>query len=237
MTVTAAIRRMLGSGLTIEQALDAAEAFEQEMAQPQLSKRQARNKRYYEGRKASESVLNTSKASYSDVSDTSPNGLEGSPTPLPKTLNPISSTSSLRSEDARARVRDTRFEFDQEFWPAYPHKVGKPDALKAFLRARNRAQLDTIMDGLRAYVGKSDDRPWCNPSTWLNQDRWGDQPALFNGHSQARAPPAPDFADFFMAEARKAKEEEDGRTIDHSDESREAGFARPALPRPSTPKG
>jgi hypothetical protein len=29
----------------------------------------------------------------------------------------------------------------------------------------------------RRYIGKTDDRPWCNPATWLNQERWADQPA------------------------------------------------------------
>ncbi len=68
MTVSAAIRRMLAAGLTIEQALVAAEAFEAE-AEPQepvLSKRQARNRRYYERLKASEKRLN---ADDQDVSD------------------------------------------------------------------------------------------------------------------------------------------------------------------------
>jgi len=59
----------------------------------------------------------------------------------------------------------------------YPNKVGKPVAFKSWLRARRRAELDTIMGGLRAYVAKRDDRAWCNPSTWLNQDRWNDRPA------------------------------------------------------------
>lgn len=71
-------------------------------------------------------------------------------------------------------VQASRF---PEFWSAYPHKVGKPDAMKAFDRAAKRVDFETMMDGLARYVGKTDDRPWCNPSTWLNQDRWADQPA------------------------------------------------------------
>jgi hypothetical protein len=34
-----------------------------------------------------------------------------------------------------------------------------------------------MMIGLEAYVDKTDDRPWCNPATWLNEGRWDDQPA------------------------------------------------------------
>ena len=85
-------------------------------------------------------------------------------------------TSSLRSEGARERKGKS--EFDQ-FWSAYPNKVGKRDAEKAFHRASKRADLETIMEGLGRYVRKTDDRPWCNPATWLNQDRWQDAPASF----------------------------------------------------------
>jgi hypothetical protein len=33
------------------------------------------------------------------------------------------------------------------------------------------------MAGLEKYIAKTDDRPWCNPATWIHQDRWNDQPA------------------------------------------------------------
>lgn len=72
----------------------------------------------------------------------------------------------------------TQDEFDKVFWPAYPNKIGKGDALPAFDKARKKVDLDTIMTGLRSYIAnKPHDRPWCNPSTWLNQERWTDQPA------------------------------------------------------------
>jgi hypothetical protein len=67
-------------------------------------------------------------------------------------------------------------EFDR-FWLYYPHKVGKRAAAAAFRRASARAPPAEIEAGLQRYlVEKPDDRPWCNPSTWLNQDRWLDQP-------------------------------------------------------------
>ncbi|TWB61674.1 hypothetical protein FBZ98_1011019 [Rhizobium sp. ERR 922] len=64
-----------------------------------------------------------------------------------------------------------------DFWSIYPNKVGKRDAEKSFARALSRATLPEIINGLRRYVAKTDDRPWCNPATWLNQDRWTDAPA------------------------------------------------------------
>ncbi|WP_180901712.1 hypothetical protein [Martelella soudanensis] len=81
-------------------------------------------------------------------------------------------------------------EFDAHVWPLYPQKVARKTALKAWASARQRADLDTIMAGLRRYVAKRDDRPWCNLSTWLNQDRWTDRPAA-SSPSQARSPPRP----------------------------------------------
>jgi hypothetical protein len=69
-------------------------------------------------------------------------------------------------------------EFDQIFWPEWPNKVGKPVALKAFAKARDSASLDQIMSGLRAYIAsRPSDRPWLNPATFLNQERFNDQPA------------------------------------------------------------
>lgn len=77
------------------------------------------------------------------------------------------------------------FDFDR-FWTEYPNKVGKRDAEKAFERALKRVDLPELMAGLARYVAKTDDRPWCNPATWLNQDRWTDQPA----QAQPRASPS-----------------------------------------------
>lgn len=71
-----------------------------------------------------------------------------------------------------------RIEFDMTFWPAYPHKVGRPAALRAFIAKRQGASLAEIMDGLARY--KSDrppDRQWLNPETFLNDERYRDEPA------------------------------------------------------------
>nr|WP_313010760.1 DUF1376 domain-containing protein [Brucella intermedia] len=82
------------------------------------------------------------------------------------------------------RTRDFTSEFESHFWPIYPNKVGKPVARTAFIKARAKVDLETIMAGLRAYVSKTDDRAWCNPSTWLNQERWADAPAQVpRGHA------------------------------------------------------
>jgi hypothetical protein len=82
-----------------------------------------------------------------------------------------------RKEVARESAPSSDFEFE-DFWNLWPNKVGKPAALKAFVSARKRADLDAIVAGVFAYIrDKPPDRPWLNPATFLNQNRWEDQPA------------------------------------------------------------
>lgn len=90
-------------------------------------------------------------------------------TPL-KEINP-----PLTPQPHVLSAREIEFEL---FWQGNKHKVGIAAAKKAFVKARQRAPFEEIMDGLGRYIrDKPPDRPWCNPSTWLNQDRWKDQPA------------------------------------------------------------
>ncbi len=67
-----------------------------------------------------------------------------------------------------------------EFWKAYPNKVGKPAAERAYKTAitKRRHSPGAILAGLYRYIdAKPADRPWLNPATFLNQDRFLDQPA------------------------------------------------------------
>lgn len=79
------------------------------------------------------------------------------------------------------------------FWDLYPNKTGKAAAQPKFAKARQKASFETIMAGLRAYAAKTDDRPWCNPATWLHQERWADEPAHQpRGSPQFYRPERPD---------------------------------------------
>jgi uncharacterized protein YdaU (DUF1376 family) len=82
-------------------------------------------------------------------------------------------------------------EFSGTFWPSYPNKVGKPAAEKAYQSARKRgAELSQIMAGLNRYMAtKPPDRSWLNPATFLNQERWADQPATTTNVLQITASP------------------------------------------------
>jgi uncharacterized protein YdaU (DUF1376 family) len=85
-------------------------------------------------------------------------------------------TDTEKKETTRAMRADAPSGFI-EFWAQYPNRIGRGAAVKAFVKARSKADQATIMAGLARYAAKQDDRPWCNPATWLNQERWLDAPA------------------------------------------------------------
>lgn len=72
---------------------------------------------------------------------------------------------------------ETAFE---EFWAAYPKKVGKKDAFKAFQKV-HAAERHLLVPAVEM---QKQSRQWQaeggrfipNPSTWLNQGRWLDEP-------------------------------------------------------------
>lgn len=65
------------------------------------------------------------------------------------------------------------------FWAAYPRKVGKATAAKAFTSACKRAAATDIIDGARRMAADPNlpaARFIPHPTTWLNRDGWGDDP-------------------------------------------------------------
>lgn len=66
----------------------------------------------------------------------------------------------------------------EKFWETYPRRVGKRAAFKAFEKAVERASLETILEGATKYRDDPNriDQYTAHPSTWLNQDRWDDDP-------------------------------------------------------------
>ncbi|MBA2397602.1 MAG: hypothetical protein H0V72_02715 [Bradyrhizobium sp.] len=94
----------------------------------------------------------------------------------------------------------------ERFWAAFPNKIGKADAMKAFDKATTKVTPEVMFPALNRYANKNDDRPFCNPSTWLNQERWLDQPAVNNVKYRPSAQKT-SGADAILAVAtRKARE-------------------------------
>lgn len=176
----AILRAMLNAGCTAEQivaVVEEAARAEEEKRREKRMKDAERQRRHRANKAMSRDVTHVTR----DKCDT-PSSEVSPHTPLPNS-NPIPPSPPKGGSSPVAMG-----EFD-EFWSIYPHKIGKPKAREAFLKARKRAGFDVIMAGLRAYVAKTDDRPWCNPATWLNQDRWEDIPAPMP-QRQAAAPPS-----------------------------------------------
>lgn len=115
---------------------------------------------------------------------TSGNGLRGDE----RVEDNLQTKNQAGQEEKKERTAPAARAF-ADFWAIYPHKVGKRDAEKAFASALQRASLEAILAGVRRYAAKTDDRPWCNPSTFLNQNRWEDEPAVPMPRSQAHSPP------------------------------------------------
>lgn len=99
----------------------------------------------------------------------------------------VDSDSSLKEEGSkkgrerakalstRAGARENEPQGFAEFYLAYPRKVGRPGAVKAFAKALNRgASKEGILDGLRRYRFSADPQFRPHPATWLNDERWKD---------------------------------------------------------------
>jgi hypothetical protein len=172
MSITAIVEALVLAGATPEMILAAVRAAEMQDSNAIEQRRASDRERQARRRHVmSRDVTVTPR-------DLSPSSEGSSPTPpLPKPLTSIPPSPPKGGSSPAG--------FDR-FWDDYPNKVGKRDAEKAFSKAMQRADLDTVMRGLGLYRAKLDDRPWCNPATWLNQDRWNDRPAIV---AQARASP------------------------------------------------
>jgi hypothetical protein len=108
------------------------------------------------------------------------------------------------------------------FWAAFPNKIGKADAMNAFDKASNKVTPEVLFPALNRYANKTDDRPFCNPSTWLNQERWLDQPAANNGNRPSSTRTSGVDAILAVA-ARKARELD--RNNEMAGAATKAGFA------------
>lgn len=164
---------MIAAGCSAEQIVAAVKADASEQAAVAAARREKERLRKRDQRAAKKVANSTDASTLSqgqtgtalDGEDTPPPSLDKKSPQTPKELNPSAPASPARGD------------FDR-FWAMFPNKVGKADASKAFIKAIQRIDLETMLAALERYVRKTDDRPWCNPATWLNQDRWTDQPAL-----------------------------------------------------------
>jgi hypothetical protein len=73
---------------------------------------------------------------------------------------------------------ETAPESFEAFWSEYPRKVGKPAARRAWKKVNGHSS--AVMPGLcrwKAYWDRRNEPEFIpHASTWLNQERWGDEP-------------------------------------------------------------
>lgn len=129
------------------------------------------------------------------------------PTNLPGSLPLTNSQKETDLSDASASSRQLTLAKPNgfaRFWEAYPNKVGKRAAEVAYPRALRRAAGPdppaTILAGVERAMAS---RKWAegyipNPATWLNQDRWLDEPEtpviplIVNPNARRSDPPPTD---------------------------------------------
>ncbi|TGU93476.1 helix-turn-helix domain-containing protein [Mesorhizobium sp. M00.F.Ca.ET.151.01.1.1] len=90
---------------------------------------------------------------------------------------PLSPKGETRAQLSLAMAAHSPASAFESWWMLYPEKVGRGAASKAFDRALRKTSLEALIAGVQRYItSKPADRAWCHPSTWLNQERWTDEP-------------------------------------------------------------
>lgn len=77
------------------------------------------------------------------------------------------------------RMAEIDLEFSEQFWPAYPRKVSKGQAEKAYRTARKETSLEVILAAATRYANEragKDTQYTKHPSAWLNAKGWLDVP-------------------------------------------------------------
>jgi hypothetical protein len=88
--------------------------------------------------------------------------------------------------------------FNKIFWPIYPHKKSKVDAIKAWVKLNPDDEL--IAEMIKAIENQAKEKEalkatnkfcpeWPNPSTWLNNHRWTDEVTIINHSTTTTTPP------------------------------------------------
>lgn len=107
---------------------------------------------------------------------------------------------TLTSERSKSSLLDFA-----AFWEAYPRKVGKLAAQKAYIRAARQSSAIAIIDGVTAYSFPTDPQFIPHASTWLNEGRWMDElpapPVPASRGLFLDVPPGFDSSDAFGANA------------------------------------
>lgn len=155
-------------------------------------------------------VGNLPEESWQDMARARPRG--GTPEPEPKETIKNSSPSAppmgdsddgalpgLAPPPAVTRRRGVAVTGDSpdfvRFWEAYPKRKGKVDARKAWAKAiKSGTDPDSLISAAERYAVErarlnEEEKYTLYPATWLNGERWDDEPAVTNGRAGAEHVP------------------------------------------------
>jgi hypothetical protein len=105
------------------------------------------------------------------------------PTPLniphSKNIRGDARSACAREQGIHTEERQGQGEAFEAFWQSFPNRVGRDRAEKAFKQVwASGVDLDILIVAAKRYAAsKPAKREWLNPSTWLNDRRWNDEPA------------------------------------------------------------
>lgn len=183
MSIAAIIRAMAAAGAPPEAIAIAVEAIE--AAHTSATEAVESSRRAARERKQRQRMSRDCHGTERDMAVTvTPTPLEtkGFPTPLPKTQNPLPPSPPKGGSFPKTHAKSDGFD---RFWEAYPRKVGKGAARKAFdravpkLKSADREPLLTLLTALDRVRPTWDDPDFIpHASTWLNEERWDDEPEL-----------------------------------------------------------
>ena len=129
-----------------------------------------------------------------------PNGAELKSTPRGQNQGAAGASDTSASVGAGRTPKPASGANTQEFetfWQAYPRRIAKGAAIRAFFSATKIATFSEIMDGVRRYAQTRPDPKYTpHPATWLNQQRWADEiKEEANGKAISRSNAAPTKTD------------------------------------------
>jgi hypothetical protein len=112
--------------------------------------------------------------------------------PTPSALGDVDGEGDGEGEVKNKPCASADAERESEFdvwWAAYPRKRGKGQAAKAYRAARKRASAETLLAAVQQQTPTLTARgpDYCPyPATWLNGERWADQPDALMPQPQTR---------------------------------------------------
>lgn len=107
----------------------------------------------------------------------------GTPThPIPTHKNNIKTSSSTATPSTEPRPAKPGSDDDPDFtrfWAAYPRRIGKGQARRAWTKAVKTTKPEAIIEAAGRFTaarGNEDPKFTPHPATWLNGERWNDTP-------------------------------------------------------------